>query len=253
MGQSSSSNDLFDNFVSNDELIEEFELIEFKETINIKRAWVVKKTINIFGDDHAGRYLRHLNKDVKYFNSLLWVTAFQFYHWSLVMELSNGQVAITQYGAQGTSLKIFKEDNLLLNIRNAVQATWGEKFFTHSFCYLGEIEKENKMTFNELYKHLSEKKKGEEEYIAYNRLIYNCQNYVDELYEYIYNKKKFLFSFDIKTWKDFLNKFFPDEPKLPEYSEDYIRKRCKEIFPLDEEKRDKEIKEMLQKFADDIK
>ena len=62
----------------------------------------------------------------------------QFKHWAIILELSNTSFVNIQFGRNGFSLEEFiRIENNGENLYNAINATWGQKKFPVSFCYLG--------------------------------------------------------------------------------------------------------------------
>ena len=256
---SKSDSDSSSNSAHKNGKLEEITFLKENENTKIKRVWIVKKPISL-ADGHVdllkSRYRKVTNKikellnkisstyidlnDSEFFEPKQNVFKIKnkynpyFKHWALILELSNGSYVNIQFGRDGFSLKEFNETDFEgESVLNSITETWGEETLPYSFCYLGNADYE----YNNLKKILikrkddEEKKFKEEGKTYYNALHNNCQHFVCEIEEILFDSINVWHSFKYYL-QDFFENFFPNINinKLQNIHEKNIAEKNKILF-----------------------
>ena len=199
----------------NDNKLQEMKcLLKDTKNLKIKRVWAVKKSVslndrhvNILGYKKKKINLTKAKKDVfeikNGFN-------FNFKHWAIILELSNGSYVNIQYGRNGFSLEEFNETDIKgENLLNSILNTWGKNDAPFSFCNLGNAN----YNYDKLIEILKKKKKVEQkmfqenEKVNYNLLFRNCHDFVCDIEKILFPNPKIWHHF--KYYLDeFFNHFF---------------------------------------------
>ncbi|MCQ2820873.1 MAG: hypothetical protein MJ252_26745 [archaeon] len=224
MGQSTGQYDPYSDYLAPFDFIDEREY----ERVSMKRIWIFKKAINVLGDNHSKTPIDKVSETPVLKYIVGFPVTLTSNHWALIIELDNGHVINVQFGSSGTSLRFFRGDDLLMNIRDAVEEIWGVPLAAHLYCFLGTSNK----PFNELYKYLKEKKEKEKTELFYNPLTYNSQDFIYEMDKFIFARIRIYYNFGavINRWSQFLKEYFPGR-WISEYSENYIKEQCERLWP----------------------
>ena len=217
------------------------------ENTIINRVWIVKRSVSENQGHIKSLYLNFLPNYEKIFKNFYLLEPrhnvfnvrnefnFNFKHWALILELSNGSYVNIQFGDTGVSLKEFNETNIPgESVLNAIIETWGEDGHPFSFCYLGNAN----YKYESLKYYLSSIKNQElqkfekKEKNYYNVAFNNCQDFACDI-EYLlfrYNDTSHSFKYYLNK---FFTKFFPNIDMnilKKKYEEDLIKINTKLYF-----------------------
>ena len=180
----------------------------------INRVWIIKKSINL--DDLHVTILATGNILIQLFSLFAPIEKnvfkiingyeFNFKHWAIILELSNGTYVNIQFGKEGFSLKEFNKTNVEGEaVLNSIISTWGEDGHPFSFCYLGyaNYEYERLKRILKEIKNTEKKCFEKEGSVYYNILFYNCQHFACDIEKILFGYIMFWHSFDY-----YLNQFY---------------------------------------------
>ena len=215
-GSNSSKSDSDSSCNSGSKLgVETMDCLEENNNTMIYRVWIVKKSISfgdfgaMFGSCSTIDYKQKLWDKIKAFD-ITNKTKFNFKHWALILELSNGTYVNIQFGKEGFSLKEFNKTNIDgENVLDAIVETWGFTDHPFSFCYLGKANY-NYEILKEKLKSIKNKEKERfkvEGAVYYNLMHRNCQHFACDIEKILFGGIQIWHSFNYYL-QDFYQEFF---------------------------------------------
>ena len=259
---SKSDSDSSSNSADKNGILEEISFLKENENTRIKRVWIVKKSICL-ADVRVGLFeftdrleknftnkieflLNKIPSTYEELNNLALFEPklnvfkienrynFQFKHWAIILELSNGSYVNIQFGRDGFSLRESNKTEVEgESVLNSITETWGEEMCPYSFCYLGNANYKYTNLKNILIKLKDDeaKKFKEKGKTYYNALHNNCHHFVCEIEKILFGSINVWHSFKYYL-QEFFATFFPNANinKLKNIHEKQIERKNKMLF-----------------------